>query len=113
LEDLRVIARGQGLDEAAAVRPANYADVVRQAAESVAPDTRAAQFVWRLCSAIAHGDLWPTLALGDRVELPGAADGVVRLKVTADMETLLGTTRIAVATTAYAWRLFDARRRGL
>jgi hypothetical protein len=111
LDDLRDIARREGLDEREAVRGVGYEEIVRFAGAKTATGEDVARFLWRMCSGIAHGDLWTTLSVADRVELPGAPAGTAHMKITANVETLLVTTSCAMAITGLVWKLLDERSR--
>jgi hypothetical protein len=113
LDDLRKIAAAAKVDEKAAVKLVSYGEIVATAgAESGAPNgAQLAEFLWRLCSGIAHGDFWTTIAAADRIEMPGAPAGIAHMKVETSMENLYVTTLVAYGTTKRGWELFDERRR--
>jgi len=80
LERIRERAHAAGLDPASALRGIDYAEVVRGAGERVAVGGDAAEGLWRACSALAHGDLWPVVAVLSTTDArvsPGVATKVV------------------------------------
>ncbi|MBQ0894649.1 hypothetical protein KBX37_16345 [Micromonospora sp. U56] len=111
VEELREIARRRGIDAKAAVQRLGYAEIVQVAGDTSLAGSVPFQFTWRMCSAIAHGDLWATLNVVSREEIPGAPPGLVGMRITANVETLSFAVRLAVEMTDAGWRLYDERSR--
>jgi hypothetical protein len=111
LDELRAMAQRRGIDPKAAVQRLGYAEIVKAAGETSPAGSVPFQLAWRMCSAIAHGDLWATLNVASREELPGTSPGLVGLRITANVETLLFAVRLSVDMTDAGWRLYDERSR--
>jgi len=111
LDELRDIAKQAGADADNAVRHVGYGEIVDEAGKALAPGSQGTLFVWRLCSGITHGDFWTTINAADRVELPGAPDGMLSFKITADVEKLKFVSAVAIHMTMLGWRLYDERSR--
>jgi hypothetical protein len=111
LEQVRDLATAAGVDPDAAVAKVSYWAIVNEANDALAPRARAVQFGWKLCSAISHGDWWPTVMDAARTEVPGGPPGVARLHITANVQTLMYVTTFAVHMTTAGWQLLDERSR--
>lgn len=111
LAEVRALARRRGIDEKAAVRTVRYGEIVKAAGDTRPGGNVPFMVTWRMCSGIAHGDLWTTLNVVSREELPGAPRGLAHLRITANVQTLLFAVVFAVDMTASGWRLYDARSR--
>jgi hypothetical protein len=109
LEEIRSIASRSGVAEAEAVRKVGYGEIVRSAGSMPGPETVVIPLIWRMCSGIAHGDLWTTLQIAERVDLPDAPPGMGSFKVTANVKTLRYVATFATQMTALGWRLYDQR----
>lgn len=109
LARLREVARAAGVAEAEAVRRVSYEEIVKAVGGETPTREKGTLFVWRMCSGIAHGDFWTTAAIAERVEIPGAPEGIAYLKVEASMTALLYGTLAAVDMTARGWQLLDVR----
>lgn len=109
MDTVREVARRAGVSETEAVQRVRYQDVVAGAASALGQDTVVIPFAWRLCSGIAHGDLWTTVSAAERTELPGAPAGIGSFRVSANVQTLRYVTTLAVRMTGLGWRLFDQR----
>ena len=64
LDDLRTIARSQGIDVKAALKAPGFRLIVRTAGEEVESGGTLAQAMWHVGSGTSHGDLWATLSVG-------------------------------------------------
>jgi hypothetical protein len=62
-------------------------------------------------SGITHGDLWTTIGVAERVELPGGSPTVGSFKISANIQTLMYVTTFATHTTSRGWHLYDERSR--
>ncbi|MEV0453901.1 hypothetical protein [Catellatospora methionotrophica] len=111
LDDLRKIAANEALDEKQALARVGYEEIVREAGRHTIAGDVLACLVWKVSSGIAHGDLWTTLNVSDRMELPGAPPGIAHLRITANMEMLKTCVAITIEMTALGWHLLDMRSR--
>lgn len=109
LDDFRAIAKRRGLVESAAVKRVSYAEIVEVAGAGMRSGSKPFVFIWRMCSAIAHGDFWATMNVTKVEELPGAPPGIAHLKITANAKTLFFAVFFAVAMTEAGWSLLDQR----
>jgi hypothetical protein len=113
LDELRDLAKRAGADPADAVRNVGYREVVDSANEALSLGSKAIPVAWRLCSGIAHGDFWTTINAAERVELPGAPQGIGTFQITANVKILMYVTTFAIHMTMLGWRLHDDRSRAL
>jgi hypothetical protein len=111
LDDLRKIAAAEGISAVEAVKPIGYERIIEAATRDTRAKADLGRFIWRMCSGIAHGDLWATIGTTTRVDLPGAPAGMKHLRVSANMQALLLATMFAFESTALGWQLFDLRQR--
>lgn len=109
LDEVRALARRRGIDEKAAVKRVTYGEIVKLAGDTTPLGHVPFLITWRMCSGIAHGDLWTTLNVLSREELPGAPPGLVHFKITANVKTLLVAVFFAIDMTERGWRLYDER----
>ncbi|MEH1058402.1 hypothetical protein V6U89_24725 [Micromonospora sp. CPCC 206171] len=114
LDQLKAIAKRRGIDESAAIKHVGYAEIVKAAGDTMPGGNKPYLLTWKMCSAIAHGDLWATLNVVSRTELPGAPAGVAHMRITANAQSLFFAVFFAVAMTTAGWHLYDRRsgRRG-
>ncbi len=108
--------RFAGLGEAAGIprdhvlgRAPSLVTMVRAASDLVAPDLPL-EFLWRLGSGYAHGNVWALLVAGVQERLPGSQEAVAHLSVTADAETALLFMGAAVLALSEAQKLHDRHR---
>ncbi|GLI03795.1 hypothetical protein [Phytohabitans aurantiacus] len=107
-----VIAAAQtGADSAAAVRPFAYGEIVDKAGQRIVSRLAGRPVLVELCSGITDGDLWTTINAAEQVDLPGAPDGMLSLKITADVEKLKFVSAVALHMTMLGWQLYDKRSR--
>jgi hypothetical protein len=111
LDEVRDLAKLAGVDPDDVVRKVGYWQIVNAANEVLAAGSKAVPFTWKLCSGIAHGDLWTTISAAERVELPGAPPGMGVFQLTANLKILMYVTTFATHMTMLGWRLYDERRR--
>lgn len=111
MDQLREIAKRAGVDEAGAVRRVGYKEIIQDATSTLVPGPNMILFSWRMCSGMTHGDLWPTLGVSERVELPGAPSGIGTFKITANVQALMYVTAFAIHLTRQGWQLYDQRSR--
>jgi hypothetical protein len=90
------------------VNPEPSTDIVK-AADAAASLTLAALPAWRACSGFAHGRLWATLTVLEKEELPGAADGEHRLRVTTPLDRVLWVAYAAADLTDHGLNLLRQR----
>jgi hypothetical protein len=109
LDEVRDLAKQAGANEADAASKVGYWEIVNAASHALAPDSKAIPFAWKLCSGIAHGDLWTTINAAEKIELPGAPPGVGTFRIAANMKILMYVTTFATHMTMQGWRLYDQR----
>jgi hypothetical protein len=111
VDEVRVLAARRKVDEKAILkkRPVTYGEIVEKAGDTIPGGNLAFVVTWKMCSGIARGDLWTTLNVLSREELPGAPRGIAHLKITANVNTLRFAVFFAVEMTAAGWRLYDER----
>lgn len=111
LGELAAIASAVGIDSKKALRPIGFEEIVGSAGAEVRAGDVLSRVVWRGGSGIAHGDLWATVSMAERMEMPGAPAGIANLRITADMQTLLVMTSVATELTSKGWDLLDSKAR--
>jgi hypothetical protein len=107
LDEIRSIARRWGVAEAEAVRKVGYGEIVGSTPSMPGPGAVVIPLVWRICSGIAHGDLWTTLQIAERADLPDVPPGMGSFKITANVKTLRYVATFATQITALGWKLYD------
>jgi hypothetical protein len=103
LQQVHQIAELHGVD--GMPRPVGYGQI----AEAVGDKEKVLLLVWKTCSGMAHGDLWPQVAAARMTEIPGGSADVGTFAVTANIGLLAQMIAITVAVTAQGWHLFDQR----
>jgi hypothetical protein len=113
IEQVRALAQRRGVDERAVLRkrPVSYGEIVKAAAGTRWSGETPYLITWKMCSGIAHGDLWTTINVMSRDELPGAPPDIAHLKITASVQTLMLGIFFAVDMTDAGWGLYDERSR--
>ncbi|TWJ20853.1 hypothetical protein [Micromonospora endolithica] len=109
LDQLRVIAKRRGIEQSAATKHVGYAEIVKAAGDTMPGGHKPYLLTWKMCSAIAHGDLWATLNVVSRTELPGAPADIAHMRITASAQSLFFAVFFAVAMATAAWHLYDRR----
>lgn len=108
ITQVRQIAAQCGVAEDLAVKTASYKEIVNAAGDGHDWNLLA----WKLCSGIAHGDLWATKAAMEMAPIPShAAPDVGTFAVSANIRLLIMMAAVAVKMTERGWQLFDARSR--
>jgi hypothetical protein len=69
-----------------------------------------AEFLWKACSAFAHGDSWPTHAILEREELDTSTDTVAHLRVSAPMPSLVTILPLVLLFADRTFTLHTSRR---
>ncbi|MFY1673680.1 hypothetical protein ACN27G_27600 [Plantactinospora sp. WMMB334] len=110
-EQIRDLAQRSSLDPKRALNRPGYGEIVASAGGHAPMGETIASLIWGICSAVAHGDFWSTVAVAAHDELPGAPAGIAHLRVTVNVERLFFSTFFALKMTEHAWRLFDERSR--
>ena len=85
-----------------------YSQIVRGAGELIDFDPDLAEFVWKACSSLAHGDIAGTVSLADR-EVVARIRGINMVKVTGSISLLYWCTSAAIVMASAAFRLYDLR----
>lgn len=108
---LRVLLADLPLISMSACRKqAGFALIVREAAEGYGSDPDTAEVIWRLLSALTHGDQWATATFTDRDEVEVSEDGkVVTMETTSSLANIANMTNVAVLLAEAAFRLWDMR----
>ena len=110
LEQVRALAVRATVDEKAVLRErVKYSEIVKKAGDTMPGGNLSFLITWKMCSGIAHGDLWTTLNVLNLEELPGGLPDIAHLKITANVKTLMFAVGFAVAMTTAGWRLYDER----
>lgn len=108
LQDLRDLARRDGLEEKEVVRQVSYAEIVRTVGEELPGTANLPLLIWKACSAVAHGDLWATVNVTE-LERLDEVEGMVGNRVSASVRTLSFMAALTVRLTETAWSLYDRR----
>ena len=105
-----VARRRPGID-ATGVRgtPPSYGTVVRKGGEHCLIGGDLAFGVWQLCSALAHGRLWASMALLDRDRVVEVSDDVLHVRLTSSATQIAMLASIATAFVAEARQLYAIR----
>jgi hypothetical protein len=105
LDQIAGIGSRSGLDPRLMSRAAGYQEIVDAAGD----DRQLTELMWRVCSGMAHGDLWTTFAASQLARLPGASPKVGTFAVTANVGLLRQMAEIAALMTRQGWQLYDQR----
>lgn len=90
------------------VGPETSTNIVK-VADAAAGLTLDALSAWRACSGFAHGRLWATLSVLEKEELPGAEDGMHRLRVTTPLDRVFWVVLAATDLTDHGFNLLRKR----
>lgn len=113
LDDLRKIATKYGIPEDDVVHRRNrpgYEDIVAEAGKSMAYGPTTAAAVWKVCSALAHGDQPVSIAMMERADIRTRGN-VIEANASAPVGGLVLMTALTAAMVEKAWSLYDQRRR--
>jgi hypothetical protein len=88
--------------------PPGIERIIREAGAAFDVGTDLAAVCWKTCSGITHSRQWASITFLDRQEL-GRVGNVRNLRLTASFTNVLTVTRISVAFSAEARRLFALR----
>ncbi|GIF64144.1 hypothetical protein Ais01nite_21790 [Asanoa ishikariensis] len=109
LDLIRQVAGRNGLTMRAVERRADWRRIVQSLGFGAGTEATA-EFLWKTCSAFAHGDPWPSRTFLDHEELPTSTDTVVELRVTASLPSLTPMLQLALSMADLVLRTFDAMR---
>ncbi|GLI00682.1 hypothetical protein Pa4123_59580 [Phytohabitans aurantiacus] len=79
-----------------------------QIAQLIDGDNNLALMLWRVCSAVAHGDRWVLTAFDIEVIGP-STPGVSDVRITAPTDLLVAGVQVALAMYGAAYRVYDQR----
>ena len=108
VDQLKSLAAAAGLDPREATTTPTYLSIVQSVGVEMG-DPQLLELLWRMGSGIAHGDIWATLSVPDRVELPSTTPGIANMSVTASWVSLITMTMTAADVIERAWLLFSQR----
>ena len=111
LGELADLARSAGIDPRDIRQKTQYGTIVGAAGKHVLSDADAAVVLWKICSALAHGETTGMLAYLDMRVVAQASPGVALAGVTANVSLIRAGVGTAVRTTQLAHDLY-ARRAG-
>jgi hypothetical protein len=86
-----------------------YSSMVEAAGKHLPSGSSRQEFVWRTCSALAHGDFLGTLGYTDRKVLGEVSPGVMLANVSASVPLLTTGSQMAIGTMQEAWKLYARR----
>ena len=112
LEDLRKIATKHGIPVDDVVHRKNkptYEDIVAEAGRSMPYGPTTAAAIWKVCSALAHGDQPVSIAMMERADIRTKGN-VIEASASAPVGGLVLMTALTAAMVEKAWRLYDERR---
>jgi hypothetical protein len=109
LDDLTVLIQPTGIDPDEIRSGASYATMVKAAGAHLAADGSRQVVIWRMCSALSHGDFRGTLGYTDRQVLAEISPGVALAKVTGSVPLLTAGSLDAIDTMKVALRLYGRR----
>jgi hypothetical protein len=69
-----------------------------------------AEYLWKSCSAFAHGDPWPSMAFLEQEELPASNEDIVHLRLTVSFANLTPMLQLAVRMADLVLLSFDHAR---
>jgi hypothetical protein len=108
-DDLTVLMQPTGIDPDEIRSGASYATMVKAAGAHLAADGLRQVVIWRMCSALSHGDFRGTLGYTDRQVLAEVSPGVSLAKVTGSVPLLTAGSLDAIETMKVALRLHGRR----
>lgn len=108
-KELVDLATSAGIDPRAIKQRPQYGTIVRVAGNHVLRDGDAAVVIWKMCSALAHGETTGMLAYLDMRVVAQASPGVALAGVTASVPLLRACVGTAVKTAQLAHDLYAKR----
>ncbi|WP_432990938.1 hypothetical protein [Dactylosporangium sp. CA-233914] len=110
LDQVRDAATSRGLDPKLALQPLRLEQVVREAGDTteIGADNLLGQ--WRACSALAHGDLWASIAIPGQTRQPSARPGMADLHLSPNVAGLCDWLTDATTLADAALDLYEQRR---
>jgi hypothetical protein len=109
---LQDLARTRGLTpdqiSQVAARTVGFGTIVREAAtDAPGHDPKFAEFLWMVCSGIAHAQTWASIAASDKTIIGQASPTVSRVRFTPNDQYLLGAARVTAAMINHGWQYYD------
>lgn len=109
---LQDMARTRGLSpdqvSQVAARVVGFRAIVREAATDVpGRDPELAEFIWMVCSGIAHAQTWATIAASDLTRIGQASPTVSEVRLTTNDQYLLGAAQITAVMIRDGWQYYD------
>ncbi len=87
----------------------DYGAIVEAAGSHLSSGSSQQLLLWKICSALAHGDFRGTLGYTAREVLPGQSPGTALAQVTGSVPLLTKGSLVAIRTMKVALRLFGKR----
>lgn len=87
----------------------DYGTIVEAAGSHLSSGSSQQLFLWKTCSALAHGDFRGTLGYTTREVLPGPTPGTEMAQVTGSVPLLTKGSLVAIRTMKVALRLYGMR----
>jgi hypothetical protein len=108
---VRRLAHARGIEAEACEKFVTFGEVVRSAHAIMDLDEETGEAVWRILSALTHGDSWASHMITDRDKVRVSTDDeVYTVRTTSSLTNIANMTSIAMSVTTNAINLFDARR---
>jgi hypothetical protein len=109
---LQDMARNRGFSpnqvSQVAANPVGFRIIVRAAAdETPGGDPEFAEFIWILCSGIAHAQTWASIAASERTIIGRASSTVLQVRLTTNDMFLLAAAQITAAMIRHGWQYYD------
>jgi hypothetical protein len=87
----------------------DYRTIVKVAGSHVSSGSSIQLFVWKACSALAHGDFRGTLGYTEREVLPGSTPGIAMARITGSVSLLAYGSLVAIETMKVALKFYGKR----
>jgi len=109
---LQDMARNRGLtpDQVSqvAATAVGFRTIVREAAIDVpGRDPEFTEFVWMVCSGIAHAQIWASIAASDRTIIGQVSPTVSQVRLTTNDQFLLAAAQVTAVMIADGWQYYD------
>ena len=87
----------------------DYGTIVEAAGSHVSSGSSMQLFLWKTCSALAHGDFRGTLGYMEREVLPGPTPGIAMARITGSVSLLIYGSLVAIETIEVALKFYGKR----
>jgi len=112
-DELSAMVRPTGIDPAAIRRKPGYATMVKAAGALLPAGSAMHVLIWRMCSALAHGDVRATVGYTARNVGPEVSPGVPQVQVTGNVPLLANGALIAIEAARLALGMYRRRCAGV